>query len=372
MRNVQNWEVHCLQTEEESGQQRPIRWISRNCQNLFREHLRIPRLAHRPPVAYANRIRNSDNIVFDNMHIFSQTRLPFDNACLEEGSGVYSRRQLHASGGQQAMKKAARCRCRRPSPRTPNSSNWPPASKMLPVSRPTRRAGSLPPPDPMPQYFPLERCAKKADVFGTVSYQPQVIGFAQTLHAVGRGLCRGRRQVGAIGSVNSSADQALAESATQTRHRPLLPVGIHNRMDIMQDYMQHRGWVIAGGQHTADHQRDSQRAPRLLLSPQLQRRPYGRRHRPAIMQAFPDDRRGTRQEFYMTSEDDCRTWTATLDKDFKLSAKLFPDPGATPSRPMPTATFTSPTATFLSTTRAAGRSARWKHRSGPRPGLRRP
>ena len=25
----------------------------------------------------------------------------------------------------------------------------------------------------------------------------------------------------------------------------------------------------------------------------------------------------------MTSEDDCRTWIATLDKDFKLTAKLF-------------------------------------------------
>ena len=36
----------------------------------------------------AVKIRNSDNIVFDNVHIFSQTRLPFDNAVLEEGSGV--------------------------------------------------------------------------------------------------------------------------------------------------------------------------------------------------------------------------------------------------------------------------------------------
>ncbi len=33
------------------------------------------------------------------------------------------------------------------------------------------------------------------------------------------------------------------------------------------------------------------------------------------------------QSFYMTSEDDCRTWVATLDKDLKLTAKLFADRG---------------------------------------------
>ena len=33
------------------------------------------------------------------------------------------------------------------------------------------------------------------------------------------------------------------------------------------------------------------------------------------------------QSFFLTSEDDCRTWIATLDKDFKLTAKLFADRG---------------------------------------------
>lgn len=31
------------------------------------------------------------------------------------------------------------------------------------------------------------------------------------------------------------------------------------------------------------------------------------------------------KEFFMTSEDDCRTWSATVDKDFKLTPKLFAD-----------------------------------------------
>jgi sugar lactone lactonase YvrE len=35
------------------------------------------------------------------------------------------------------------------------------------------------------------------------------------------------------------------------------------------------------------------------------------------------------QSFYMTSEDDCRTWLATLEKDLKLTTKLFADRGGT-------------------------------------------
>jgi len=33
------------------------------------------------------------------------------------------------------------------------------------------------------------------------------------------------------------------------------------------------------------------------------------------------------ENFYLTSEDDCRTWVATLGKDYQLTAKLFADRG---------------------------------------------
>ena len=75
-RNVQNWEIHCLQTEEESGNQSTYSLDIQDCQNLLFANTymyRVSRTAN--PKTYATQVRNSDNIVFDNMHIFSQTRL---------------------------------------------------------------------------------------------------------------------------------------------------------------------------------------------------------------------------------------------------------------------------------------------------------
>ena len=60
-----------------------------DCQNLLFANTymyRVSRTAN--PKTYAVQVRNSDNIVFDNIHVFSQTRLPFDNTVFEEGSGV--------------------------------------------------------------------------------------------------------------------------------------------------------------------------------------------------------------------------------------------------------------------------------------------
>ena len=89
LHNVQNWEFHCLQTEEEAGQQSTYALEIQNCKNiLFANgyHYRVSRTAQ--PVPFGAKIKDSDGIVFDNIHVFSQARLPFDNTVLEEGSGV--------------------------------------------------------------------------------------------------------------------------------------------------------------------------------------------------------------------------------------------------------------------------------------------
>ncbi|HZK80596.1 MAG TPA: glycosyl hydrolase family 28-related protein, partial [Humisphaera sp.] len=88
-RNVQNWEINCLQTEEEAGNQNTYSLDIQDCKNLLFANTYMYRVSRTTdPKTYAVQVRNSDNIVFDNIHIFSQTRLPFDNAVIEEGSGV--------------------------------------------------------------------------------------------------------------------------------------------------------------------------------------------------------------------------------------------------------------------------------------------
>ena len=174
--------------------------------------------------------------------------------------------------------------------------------------------------------------AKKAEVLAEIPgpAQPQVMGFVKPSTLVVSTFAPGSRMPGPIGSVdiNSGEWKAIAEvEAAKPGTALLLPVGLHNRMDIMQDYMEHRGYdfrqnsntsvikVIEGEHRGYFYAPDSNVA---LMA--------GGTGRP-IMQASQLAAVGPGVNFYMTSEDDARTWVATLDKDFKLTAKLFAERG---------------------------------------------
>jgi sugar lactone lactonase YvrE len=107
----------------------------------------------------------------------------------------------------------------------------------------------------------------------------------------------------------------------------LLPVGLLNRMDIMQDYMQHRGYRFRQNSNTSiiavveNEHRGYFYAPESNVALMA-----GGTGRP-IMQSSQMAVVEPGQSFYMTSEDDCRTWVATLDMNYQLSAKLFADRG---------------------------------------------
>jgi hypothetical protein len=109
----------------------------------------------------------------------------------------------------------------------------------------------------------------------------------------------------------------------------LLPVGLHNSMSIMQDMMEHRGYVYRQGSNTA-----------IIRPVENEHRGYfyvpgtttaimaGGTYRP-ILQSCQLAAFAPGDQHYLTSEDDARTWRVTLDKDYKLSVKLFADRGGT-------------------------------------------
>ena len=98
-------------------------------------------------------------------------------------------------------------------------------------------------------------------------------------------------------------------------------------MDIMQEYMEHRGYRYRNGSNTSiisaitNEHRGFFYATNSNVALMA-----GGTGRP-IMQCSQMAVVEPGQKFFMTSEDDCRTWAATLDKDFKLTAKLFADRG---------------------------------------------
>ena len=333
-RNVQNWEVHCLQTEEESGNQTTYSLDIQDSQNLLFANTYMYRVSRTIlPKTNAVQVRNSDNIVFDNVHIFSQTRLPFDNAVLEEGSGVAVRANnfTHLVVNK-SMKKGNPL---------PLPAAFAKNAKLEKLASDFGNATSLTADDAGRIFFTdaangkifrWNDADKKADVLATITgaNQPQVMGFVKPSTLLVAAFAPGARQVGVIGTVNviSGQLQQLAETAEMKPGTTLLlPVGLHNRMDIMQEYMQHRGYNYRSGSNTS-----------IISVIENEHRGYfyatnsnvalmaGGTGRP-IMQSSQMAVVEPGRSFYLTSEDDCRTWVATLDKDFKLTARLFADRG---------------------------------------------
>lgn len=333
-RNVQNWEIHCLQTEEEAGQQSAFPLDIEDCRNLLFANTYMYRVSRTSrPVEYAVLVRNSDNIVFDNVHIFSQTRLPFDNAVLEEDSGVSVRANnfTHLVVGK-SMKKGEPL----PLPRA-----FAQGARLETLATNFSNATSLTADDSGRIYFTdavnsriyrWNNESRKADELAqtTGQPQPQVMGFVKPSTLLIAAFAPGAREVGGIYSLDVTGGdlQTVNETAEPKPGTALLlPVGLHNRMDIMQEYMEHRGYQYRRNSNTSiisvitNEHRGYFYAPNSNVALMA-----GGTGRP-IMQSSQMAVVEPGQDFFMTSEDDCRTWVAKLDKDFKLTPKLFADRG---------------------------------------------
>lgn len=333
-RKVKNWEIHCFQTEEESGNQDAYALDIQDCQNLLFANTDMYRVSRTiRPKPYAVLVRNSEHIVFDNVHIFSQTRLPYDNAVLEEDSGVAVRANnfTHLVVGK-AMK-------RRDPPRLPAA--FARNAKLETLAGGFGNATSLTADEAGRVYFTdaanrrilvWNETDKQAEVLATLTgpNQPQVMGFVKPATLLVAAFAAGARQVGAICAVNVISGR-LEQLTEAGEPRPgtalLLPVGLHNRLETMQDYLQHRGYRYRPGSNTS-----------IISMITNEHRGYfyatnsnvalmaGGTGRP-IMQCSQMLVVEPGQSFYLTSQEDCRTWVATLDKDYKLAAKLFADRG---------------------------------------------
>jgi hypothetical protein len=335
-RSAQNWEIHCLQTEEESGNQNTYSLDIQDCRNLLFANTyeyRVSRTTN--PKLYANQIRNSDNIVFDNIHVFSQTRLPFDNTVLEEGSGVTVRANnfTHLVVSK-AMKKGKPL---------PLPAVFARGARLETLATNFSNATSLTADDKGRIYFAdavsgriyrWNDAGKKAELLATISgaNQPQVMGFVKPSSLLVAAFAPGARQVGAIGTVNIISGE-LRQLTAVAEPRPgtalLLPVGLHNRMDIMQDYMQHRGYRYRAGSNTSiisvitNEDRGFYYAPDSNVALMA-----GGTGRP-IMQSSQLAAFRLGDSRYITSEDDELTYLAELESYQSLSAKVFAERGGT-------------------------------------------
>jgi sugar lactone lactonase YvrE len=328
--NVQNWEMYCLQTEEENPAGADAIAVDiQDCRNLLFANTYMYRVSRNVrPKANAVQVRNSDNIVFDNVKTFSQTRLAFDHPVVDETSGVAVRaRDFTHFTVSKSLKKPT------PLPLPPVFAQ---DAKLEKLAVGFSNITSLTADQDGRVYFTdaaehkvyrWNEAAKKAEQIAELpnNHQAMNVTFVKpsTLLIVAY-----EKFVYSLELKEGAQPVLVKETPTPVPDTTLLlPVGLHNSMAIMKDLVEHRGYVYRRGSNTAilnvveNEPRGYFYAPGTTTALMA-----GGTWRP-ILQSCQLAAFAPGDQHYLTSEDDARTWRVSLDREAKLSAQLFADRG---------------------------------------------
>jgi len=329
--NVQNWEFYALQTEEENpAGHRANAMEIRDCRNLLFANTYMYRVSRTTlPTTYGILVRNSDDIRFENMKVFSQTRLSFDNAVLEEESGVAVRAQFFTHF---AVRKGMKAPAAAPVPAVFDQE-----AKVEKLAGDFSNASGLTVDGAGRLFFTdaaqrrvvrWNEMTRKAEEIAQTQGQPMVMGFAKpsTLLIVA--------YERTVHSLNVAESNSVPQPVTGTAEKVpdtvvLLPVGLHNMLSILTDLTDRRDYVYRGGSNTAVV-RVVEDAPRsYFYSPGTKTAIFaGGTWRPILqssnLAAFaPGD------EHYVTSEDDGKTYRVQLGSNEKITTRVFVERGGT-------------------------------------------
>ena len=329
--NINNWEFYALQTEEENpAGAEAIALDIQNCRNLLFANTYMYRVSRTVlPKTYAILVRNSDNIRFENMKVFSQTRLAFDHAVLDEDAGVAARQQFFTNF---VIRKGMKPPAAIPLPATfeKNAKLEKLASGFSNMSgMTTDDAGRLYFTDASKRkIYRWNETEKKTELIAEMETQkqPMVMGFAKpsTLLIVA--------YEKAVYSLKLGGNGATPQPVMETeKKRPdtalLLPVGLHNMFSIMRDLMERRDYVYRMGSNTAVISVTENAHRGYFYAPGTNTAIMaGGTWRPILQSSnlaafLPGD------SHYATSEDDGKTYLVKLEKDEKLTARIFAERG---------------------------------------------
>jgi sugar lactone lactonase YvrE len=332
LRNVENWEFYALQTEEENpaGHEANAMYIE-DCRNILFANTYMYRVSRSIwPTTYGIIVRNSDDIRFENMKVFSQTRLAFDTAVFDEDSGVTVRPQFFTSF---TVKKGMEV----PEP-LPLPAVFEKDAKLEKLATGYRNATGLTT-DPEGHLFYADDSNRRvyrwnqADreaflIAETPDAQPMVMAHVEPsmLLMVARESAVYALDLRREGAVPQRVD-GVPEKLPDTRL--LIPVGIHNMMSVLDDLMEHRDYIYRRGSNTAVIS-VIENAPREYFYAPGTRTAIktGGTWRPLVqsssLTAFsPGDR------FYVTSEDDGKTYRVKLNRNETLAHHVFAERGGT-------------------------------------------
>jgi sugar lactone lactonase YvrE len=327
--NVRGWEMYAFQTEEENPAGANAYALDvEDSRGLLFANTYLYRVSRNVlPKTYAMVTRRSDDIVFENVKVFSQTRLAFDNAVYNEANGAFVRSHFFTRFAVNAGAK-------------PRGESPPPASlfaaNLQSLASGFSNASGLTVDDAGTAFFTdaakgkiyrWSGARRAAEVMAEIKGQPQVLGFVapSTLLAIAN-----ERAVYRLSSTSPGPAEPVAETpAALPQTTLLLPVGIHNQFSVMQDMMERRGYVYRPRSNTAIVSRVENEHRGYYYAPgSTTAIMAGGTWRPNLqssqLAAFVP---GTTH--YLTSEDDGRTYRVTLEPDGKLSSVVFNERGGT-------------------------------------------
>jgi len=281
------------------------------------------------PKTYAIVTRRSNDIAFDNVKVFSQTRLAFDNAVLNEANGASVRSRFFTRFTANAGAKSR-------TPLSPPASSFARGATLQQLASGFSNASGLTVDDAGTAFFTdavkgrifrWNDAPRTAEVLAEIPGQPQVLGFVApaTLLAIAN-----ERAVYRLSTAKPGPAELVAETAEPLPQTTLLlPVGLHNQLSVMQDMMEHRGYVYRPRSNTAivsvvpDEHRGYYYAPDSRTAVMA-----GGTWRPNLQSSqLASFSPGTSR--FLTSEDDGRTYRVTLEADGKLRSSVFVERGGT-------------------------------------------
>jgi hypothetical protein len=334
--HVANWKVYDLQTEEENPEgANAIALEIASSQSLLFANTYMYRVSRNiMPMLYATVAENTENVIFSNVKVFSQTRLAFDNSIFDRNSGVEVRahhfvefvldRRVH-KGPPLALPSAFATAATLARVATGFSN----ASGLT-----TGKSGSI--------YFTdsawhsIYRYANgKATLVTKTDKMPQVVAYVSpsALLAV--------NWQPSISSINTPIGEVRPVMPSQMRVPGtilLLPVGLHNEEVQLQWLIEGVGYKYRPGSNTAVRS-DLGPQPRYFYyapgtkTAILAGAPPEGRHAAWVWRPLPEScqlapfRVGT--ERYITSEDDEKTYLAKLQSARQLAARLVIERGGT-------------------------------------------
>jgi sugar lactone lactonase YvrE/plasmid stabilization system protein ParE len=324
-----NWKIYDLQTEEENPEGADAVAVElESAHNVLFANTYMYRVSRNVmPKLYAVVAHGSAVVDFDNVKVFSQTRLAFDNSVFDQGSSVEVRAHHFVHF---ALTPALH-----PGAALPLPSAFAPGANLTRLATGFSNASGLTADDAGRVYFSdaakhtiyrYDPEQKRAEALAHTDQSPMVLAYVapSALLAINN-----EKSISAIQVDTGEVAQLGGTDSPTPGTVLLLPVGLHNEMVQLDWLLEHKGYTYRFGSNTAI---------RSALSPQPRSYYYppgstaaiiaGGTWRPLLQSSqLAPFAMGDRH--YVVSEDDARAWIGELGPDETLTTRLFAERGGT-------------------------------------------